>query len=104
MGSRVTRVMGFILQIFSLTVDRHVTDEQTDDSHQRLMPPSCIKLSLVSRWLFAELIKESLNGFPGIIYTPIGGGTPPIDVNTPPNSAPPIGSVRTVLVVYSYTA
>ena len=59
---------------------------------------------LVSRWLFAELIKESLNGFPGNIYTPIGGGTPPFDVNTPPNCAPSIGSVRTVLVVYSYTA
>ena len=35
---------------------------------------------------------------------PIGGGTPPIDVNAHPQTALPIGCVCTVLVVYSYTA
>jgi len=25
------------------------------------------------------------------LHSPIGGGTPPIDINTPPNCAPPLG-------------
>jgi len=41
----------------------------------------------------------------GIIYTPTGGVTPPIDVNTHPQTVLPCWvCVCTVLVVYSYTA
>jgi len=40
----------------------------------------------------------------GIIYTPTGGGTPPIDVIITPKLCYPHWGVCTVLVVYSYTA
>jgi len=39
------------------------------------------------------------------LHPPFGGGTPPIDVNTHPQTVlPQWGCVYTVLVVYSYTA